>query len=239
MDCWIKQITRGCVLVFSAFLVGYSAGAQTTTNVYWDFSNPSGPDQPTSGTISGLATSFSFGNAASLKYENASSSSGYITQAGFAASGDTNAFVAARKGEFDLATNTYFSFSLSLDTGAETAYSITDVSLGSRSTASGPVGLGLYFSTDDANFSAVGSSLAVNPDGNWAAADFSGANISLPNDGSTVYFRLYGSGGSSTSSSNWRIDDLAVTISPVPEPSVFALSLLGGATLLPGFRRRK
>lgn len=118
----MKQSANGCVVAFAILCLGYATGAQTINNIYWDFSNPSGPDQPTSGVISGLTTSFSFGNAASLSYNNTSPSGGYTTHAGFAASGDNNAYVAARPGEFDLATNTYFSFNLSLNASAGTAW---------------------------------------------------------------------------------------------------------------------
>lgn len=212
--------------------------AETTTNVYWDFSGPAGPDKPTLGTISGLTTAFSFGNAASLNYNASSSSSSYTTAAGFTASAGTNAYVAVRTGAFDIGTNTYFSFSLSLSLITGTSYTISDVSLGSRSTGSGPTSLALYSSTDGSSFSAVGSPLAVNQDNNWAAADFSGILIALPNDGSTVYFRLYGTGSSSASSGNWRIDDLAVTMVSVPEPSTVALAMLGGVACLFSFRRK-
>jgi hypothetical protein len=228
-------------MAWAILCLGYATGAQTINNVYWDFSNPSGADQPTSGAISGLTTSLSFGNAASLSYNNTSPSGGYTTHAGFAASGDNNAYVAARPGAFDLTTNTYFSFNLSLAASAGTAYSITDISLGSRSTSTGPSSLALYFSQDNSSFSAVGSAQAVNQDSGWAAVDFSGAAIALPNDGSTVYFRLYGSGGSSTSSGNWRIDDLAVTltsVAAVPEPATLTLAIIGGMACFFALRRK-
>jgi hypothetical protein len=137
----------------------------------------------------------------------------------------------------------FFQVSLSLDSLSSVAYSFTNISLGSRATATGPQLVSLYSSTDGSSYSAVGSGVALANTGTWAALAFNNLSISL-NPGDSIYFRIYGSGGSGSPSSgtvNWRIDDLAialVTVEPVPEPSTLALATLGGVACLFAFRRK-
>lgn len=231
----------GVVLSAVLILAGLSSGhAQTTNKVYWDFSNAAGPSIPNSGTFSGLTTTFSIGNA-SYGYNSSVASSGYVNAAGFAASGDTNAYVnKAQTGALDLANSAYFSFSLSLSSSAPNVYDVTDISFGSRQSGTGPLKISLYESTDNISFSQIGLTLNVNTNSSWASEDFAGISVSLPNDDSTAYFRIYGSDGVGTAgNTNWRIDDLAVTMVSVPEPSTVALAMLGGAACLFVFRRKR
>lgn len=228
---------RLIVILFSMLCSGHPVQAQKITSVYWNFSSS---NTPTSGAIAGLTPVFSYGNAPSLSFSTTSASSGYTTAAGFAASGGNNAYLTARTGAFNAGTSSYFSVSLSLSPAAGTACKVTDVSFGSRQTSTGPTRLALYESTDGANFSSAGSVLNVSTSSTWAAEDFSGIAISLPDDGSTVYFRIYGSDGLGTAGSgNWRIDDLAVTVETVPEPSTLALAALASLPGLVALWRRR
>jgi hypothetical protein len=237
MNASPKRSGRLFVFLLSTLLCSHPAHAQETTNVYWNFSSFG---TPALGMIAGLTTAFSCGNAGSLSFNATSASSGYVTAAGFAASGGNSAYLTARTGTFNAAISTYYLLSLTLSSAAGTPCKVTDISFGSRQTGTGPTKLALYESSDGHNFSADGSVLNVNTSSTWAAEDFSGIAISLPDDGSTVYFRIYGSDGlGSAGSGNWRIDDLAVTVVTVPEPSTLALATLAS---LPGlitlWRRR-
>jgi hypothetical protein len=228
---------RLIVILFSMLCSGHSLQAQKITGVYWNFSSS---NTPTSEAIVGLTPAFSYGNAPSLNFYATSVSSGYTTAAGFAASGGNNALLTARTGPFNTDTSSYFSLSLSLSPAAGTGYKVTDISFGSRQTGTGPTRLTLYESADGANFSSAGSVLNVSTNSAWAAEDFSGIAISLPDDGSTVYFRIYGSDGlGNAGNGNWRIDDLAVTVETVPEPSTLALATLASLPgLIASWRRR-
>jgi hypothetical protein len=233
MKCFVLS------LIAVLFLFSAGSGRAQTTNVYWSFTGEAVPDN--AATITGLSTAFSYGNAPSLKYDNSLSSlsSGYTTAAGYAASSGNYAVLTDRAGAFDPGANSYFSFDLSLSTAAGVSYAITDVSLGSRSTGTGPTLLSLYASTTGDNFASLGS-VNVSEDKTWAAVDFSDFSLALPDDGSTVYFRLYGTTpAASVGNSNWQIEDLAAIIVTAPEPSGAALAILGGMVCLAVLFRRR
>jgi hypothetical protein len=215
---------------------GFSVKAGLTNAIYWNFS--AGGASPTSNSFGGLTvSSLSQSNSgASVTLLNASSpSSGYSTAAGFAASGGTNAEIVARVGALNMGASgsAYFAFNLSLSAASTLSYDVTNISLGSRSTGTGPQLLSLYDSSDGFASSSLLSSVSVAANSTWAGVSFNDLSVSIPNDSSTVSFRIYGSNGtgSNSSSVNWRIDDLGVALSPVssvPEPSTADLSILGG-----------
>lgn len=214
-------------MVLVILLAGVSSRSQTTS-IYWNFTT--GLASPTSGSLPGLATpTLSFGNAGTLSFNNSSPSAGYTTAAGFAASGDTNATLAARSVAFSLANSSYFTFAMILAPTAGSSYTVTDISFGSRQTSSGPTALALYESNDgfNADVHSLGT-LTVATSGLWVAEDFSGIKISLPDNSTSVAFRIYGSGGTSAAAGNWRMDDLAVTVAAAPEPMTLALAVTGG-----------
>lgn len=218
----------------------FSATADPTNSVYWDFAATASPAFNAFDDLN--ASEVSRGNndsGPSALLNDTSGSSSYTTAAGFAASGGTNAVASGTPGTFDISTSTYFGVDLSLKPLAMYSLIVNDVSLGTRSTTSGPNTLLLYASTDDfvSDFESLGSIL-VSANGNWAATQFSGLSYVI-NPGDTLSLRLYGAGGTGTSSKgNWRIDDLAVTLTPTPEPSSIALAALGGLICV-GFLRRR
>ncbi len=226
------------LLFVAAWAVAISASAQTA-NIYWDFNNATTAAAPSSGVFTGLTTPIlgqgnNHGTTALLTATSASTT--YTTAAGFANSGTTNAGAAAFTGVLNTATSTYFNTSLTLSPAAGASYTLTDVSLGSRSTSTGPVTLSLYDSTDSfaTVFNLLGT-VTVSANSVWAASDFSGLSVSIPADSSTLSFRIYGSGGTGSAASgtaNWRIDDLTFSVSEVPEPST--LAFLGLGSLLAG-----
>jgi hypothetical protein len=223
-----------------------SAKAGALNAVYWNFS-PSGLPQsaPTSNSFSGLTvTGFSQNNnnGTTAPFGTTSASTAYTTAAGFANSGSTNIGAAVLTGTLNTGTSTYFAFSFSLSSSSTLSYTISDVSFGSRSTTTGPQTLSLYASTDGftSDFTSLGS-ITVPNNSVWTAQDFSGLSTLLANDDSTLSFRIYGSGvvGSpSAGTATWRIDDVAVTLTEVPEPSATTLGILSGLAALVIWKRR-
>jgi hypothetical protein len=148
--------------------------------------------------------------------------SGSRSSSGYAgASGGNNYEADAKVGSLSTSSSTYFSITLVPISG----YTITldSISMGSRSTATGPTALTFYSSID--NYAAAIGSASVSASSGWAfisTINFSGNSLT-DSDGSPLTFRIYGSGGSGTqpNSANWRIDDIIFTVTsslvPVPE----------------------
>ena len=231
-------------------LLALSVQAGLPNAAYWNFSQ--GGASPSSNSFSGLSFfDLSQGNSHGTVglLTSTSASTGYtntggFTAAGFSPSGSTNAGIAAWTGPLDTSgfTNSYFQTGFSLDSLATLSYSITNISLGSRSTATGPQLLSLYSSTDGINYSFL-SGVSTPANSAWLTIDFGALSLSL-NPGNSLYFRIYGSGGTGNaalSTANWRIDDLAIALSatPVPEPSTLAMTALGGLACLFAIRRRR
>jgi hypothetical protein len=216
--------------------VAFSVSASSTNAVYWDFYTMA---SPTLNPFSGLSVSDVARNngGGGNPLTTMSGSSGYTTASGFAASGGTNMVASAVLGGLNLSSSTFFSTTLSWDLSLSYSLAITNVSLGSRSTGTGPTTLSLYGSTDgfSSDFESLGD-LGVSTNFAWAAEDFANLFINI-NPGETYSLRLYGYGGTG-GTSNWRIDDLAIALTPTPEPSSIALAALGGLICV-GFLRRR
>lgn len=238
----MKKLSLILAAAFAGF-ISTSALAGSPTAVYWNFGPPGLSSAPQSNSYSGLTVGgFAQGNnnGTTAPFTSTSGSTAYTTAAGFSNSGSTNLGAAVATGAFSTASSTYFTTSFSLSSSSTLSYTLSDVSFGSRSTGTGPQQLSLYMSTDGftSDFTSLGSVNVLN-NSTWAAIDFSGLSVAIPNDDSTVSFRIYGSGvvGNPTAgTATWRIDDVAFEIGSVPEPSVAALLGLGGLGL---FLRRK
>ncbi|HEY2801404.1 MAG TPA: hypothetical protein VGI85_12470 [Chthoniobacterales bacterium] len=162
------------------------------------------------------------GGSAAL-VSSSSSSSGYP-----GASGMNNVQGAAAPGTLDVATSTYFTFALNPD--LTSAVVITGLDFGSRSTGTGPTTLSVFSSLD--NFTAPVASSVTPVDSSWNQYTYT---LALPSGLNTpVSLRIYGGGGTSASSGNWRLDDINVEYQLIPEPSVYML--LGVGLLLCGQR---
>ena len=186
----------------NAFLIlllftGYSAVAQ----IYWNFNDAN----PFSGLPAGITVSaVSVGNTSTTNdsfISSASSSSGYT---GF--SGGNNGAIAAKAGDVNPSTSSYFEVSLTAT--ATASIKISGLSFGIRSTTSGPLLYSIFSSLD--NFETPLISGSVQNNSNWSLASFSFSSILQPGQGNPITLRIYGSGGSSASAGNWRIDDLAI-----------------------------
>ncbi len=223
----MNSFTKLALTLVAAVAVSASSTSAQTTTINWNFTDLNTTfdnGTPVNFTVSPLTAVNS-----SLSINATSASSGYA-----GATGGGNAAVSAVLGTLSLTTSTYYSFSLTPSAG----FAINSVSftLGSRSTSTGPTSLSFFSSAD--SFTTALATNSSPTDSSWNLYTFTFNSTGAP--GTPVEFRLYGSGGTSTAS-NWRTDDLNLTVGavPVPEPTVYML--LGVGILLCGqrFLRRK
>ncbi|MEO6871712.1 MAG: hypothetical protein ABI233_05770 [Chthoniobacterales bacterium] len=181
----MKILTKIALTVATAISLAVGAQAQTTT-FNWNFNDLDGiydGGTPVNFSISALTA------VNSTLLFNTTSPSNYT-----GASGGGNASVSAKSGALNLAKSTYFTFSLT----PSASYAINSIafSLGSRSTGSGPILLTLFSSTD--GFATPLATTASPNDSSWNLCSFTFSNTGATN--APFEFRLYGSGGNSTSS---------------------------------------
>ena len=178
------------------------------TNFYWNFGTATPGSATPSGsltnlTVSDLTIGNTFGTVTMLS--TTSQSSGYT-----GASGSYNAGNAARTGVLNTAASgsAYFEFTLTPATGY--SVSLSAISFGTKSTATGPQAYTLRSSLDGYTSDIATGTITT---GSWllktnTPISFSGTS------GTAITFRLYGYSGTGSASSgtiNWRIDDLTVT----------------------------
>lgn len=175
--------------------------------VAWDFTTA----EPTRGLpadVTGGTVVQRNNNGTTTTLTTVSVSSGYT-----GVSGTSNAGAAARIGALNLAEggSAFFEFSLTPAAGRQLA--VNALNFGTRSTATGPQAYAL-FAVNANNDPAL---IAAGPIANNSVWTLLAPTI-LPVVsalGSAVTFRLYGYGGvgnAGVSTANWRIDDLAVTL---------------------------
>lgn len=243
----------------AALTASVAHGQAAHAQIYWNFGTTTPVDvnsapftsigAGTTGlTVSDLTRANNNGNTTLLT--TVSVSSGYS-----GVSGSFNAGAAVPKTPtLNLATSTYFTFTLAA-VSPLTAVNVTGVSLGTRSTATGPTNVDIYLSDDGVNF----TKFATSAPGNTAAWSLDTTTVDpayaltgyTGTTGNSVVVRIYGSGynsasNPSTGTANWRIDDLTVhatAVSPTstdaPEPTAIALMLAGALPLGGVIRRRK
>jgi hypothetical protein len=133
-----------------------------------------------------------------------------------------------------------FAFTITLDDPSQTL-SLTGFSYGSRRTATGPQAHRLVVSAS-ADFSTsftVFDLTTGQTNGTWVFND--PTFNAFTSSGNQVFARLYGysgTGNAGLNTANWRIDDITLSASVVPEPSTYLL-LVGAAAGLYAFRRRR
>lgn len=217
---------------FRAIVTTAILGATLTTSanaqISWDLGTSAGNAAVSSNSVSYLtASSVSQNNnhGVTTMLSAASPSSGYL-----GASGQYNAASSGVAGQLNLSTSTYYQFTLTPSIGYEV--SLSSISFGTRSTSSGPTNVAVYTSDDDFTYAiALGNSTST-----WALISSGPLTNISGTAASPLVVRIYGYGGSgSTSTANWRIDDLTASgVSVVPEASNYA-AIFGGVALVAPF----
>lgn len=202
----------------------FIAGAAETSEVYWNFDTTS----PTSGvgeffTVGNLTQVNNNGNTTML---NAISvSSGYA-----GASGGNNVAASAKSGNFTT-NSTCFQFPITPE--PDNISAITHISFGTRSTGTGPLAYTIRSSIDDYATDLGSGSITNN-----SAWLFKSHAISGLSSNESITVRIYSSDGSgSTSTANWRIDDLRVTVASTStlEPPAITSATTASATAFEAF----
>lgn len=197
------------------FMLVLSSSVSAQVTYYWDCDTAT----PTSGSDPNLtisAVSQWNNNGTTQLITSASSSSGYT-----GASGTYNFGSACYTGP----VGSGFEFTITPATGYN--FTIDEISLGSRSTGTGPQSFTISYTADGgggdlANYSNTGGAST------WRLYSFPGLNIEIPksihnNLPVTILINGYGgSGNASKNTANWRIDDLKLKISSIILPVTFA-----------------
>ncbi len=212
--------------VFCLVMLSMITQAQT---IGWNFTTAS----PSATTANITASDLSRGNNNGTTNDLITTTSVSGSYTGFSAGG--NAGAAARVGTLSTAANgsAYFEFTLTPAGGY--AFNLTGISFGTRSTATAPQAYAIRSSIDNYTSDIVTGTIANNS--NWSLKSHSGLSLSSP---SAVTFRIYGYNGTGTANANttnWRIDDLVLSVNatvPTNISSLSALTLSNGA-LSPAF----
>jgi len=182
------------------------AGASSNTNftdLSWNFGTSSGTAAPTATagvtgfTISNVTKGNDSGNPSTALLSSASASSGYS-----GASGGFNVETTTNGGTFNSGTSAYFEFTLTPTTA--TSITITDLSFGSRSTSTGPLGYTVRATSSLGTDLGSGTMTANSAYALQGGSSFPDLTITA-----ATTFRIYAFNGTgSTGAANWRLDDL-------------------------------
>ena len=208
-------------------LVAIVTEAQT---IGWNFTTAT----PSTTTANIIASDISRGNNNGTTNELITTNSPSSTYPGFSAGG--NAGAAARIGALNTGASgsAYFEFTLTPAGGY--AFNLTGINFGTRSTSTGPQAYSIRSSIDNYTSDIVTGTIVVagTP---WALKTHTGLAIS---SSTPITFRIYGYNGTGSpgaNTTNWRIDDLSLSVSasvPTNISTLSALSLSSGS-LTPSF----
>lgn len=212
-----------CLLVMAAITHAQTIG--------WNFTTAS----PSVTTANISVSDISRGNNNGTTNELITTVSVSNTYPGFSAGG--NAGAAARTGALNLASNgsAYFEFTLTPANGY--SFNVSGISFGTRSTSTGPQAYSIRSNTDNFSTDIVTGSIAASSSTTWFLK--SHANLSFQS-ATPVTFRIYGyngTGSPSANTTNWRIDDLLLTVNATVPTNISTLSALSLSTgsLTPAF----
>jgi hypothetical protein len=138
-----------------------------------------------------------------------SASTGYT-----GATGGGNYALAARIGALNTGANGSAFVEFTITPLQNVSYDVTNISFGTRSTATGPQAYAIY-KIDGGVESQVTTGLIDN-NSSWALKD-NPVNI-VVNPGAVVTYRIYGYNGTGTpalNTANWRLDDIVVTLNNI------------------------
>lgn len=197
--------------------------------IYWNMNTLAAP---TSNTVADLNVgAITQGNSTTTGGSTVSASSGYsflLDGTSTTASGSTNLNFSTKPGVLLTASSSYMAVTLTPSPGS--TGTVSAIGFGSRSTPSGPTTLSLRSSLDD--YATEVSGFVPTADSNWAYFTDTFSTPLIVASGSSLTLRLYGAGGSTATTGNWRIDDLQFNVVVVPEPAALALGLLGVAGIV-------
>jgi len=224
----VGTVTNGTNSLFSSKAVRGAVG------VYWDFAtaSPATNAVPQDWTLGPVTQGNIFGSVIMLSNSSAASLSAYT-----GASGVNNAQIAAQVGALSLSNSAYFEIPIVVpdtDTNTLTDYGIQKIVFGSRATSTGPQKYTIRTSQD--NYASDIASGILGNNSVWAA--YSNNNLGLILSKGTNTVRIYGSdgtGNASSSSANWRIDDLVMTLGSVINTNPTLSFLPGNIAGLKGF----
>lgn len=177
--------------------------------VGWDFNTLEPTSNSAPRVTAGAITRANGGTSALLSGQ--SPSGNYA-----AASGLTNLQAAARAGALSTNDATYFEVTLTPEAGYRV--NVTNLSFGTRSTATGPTAYCVRADTDGYAANLSLGTLAADDDWAWKQQSVTFCSAAA---GEAVKLRLYGYGGSGASAGNWRIDDLALDVCAVEAGTPF------------------
>ncbi len=143
-------------------------------------------------------------NGTTTMLVNNSNSAGYT-----GASGGNNAAAAVQNGAFNVSTSTYFQFVV---TPSPTyTFTISNISFGTRSTATGPLSYALRSSLD--NYASDIFTGSITNNSTWILKSHAPTTGNVSGIGQAVTYRLYAYGGTggTINNANWRVDDLVVS----------------------------
>lgn len=197
-----KGIMKKLLLVVLIFISARSMGQPQ--KAYWDFS--AGTASPTSNTIAGISVSDitqGNNNGTTPPITTTSASNGYT-----GASGTFNIGLAVKTGAFNVATSSYFEFTLTPTTNKSVV--LSTIAFGYRATSTGPQAFTLR-SSDDAYVADLVTGTFLNTSV-WTFKAPNNFSVVGKTTG-PVTFRLYvfnGAGSASANTANFRIDDLSI-----------------------------
>jgi len=186
-------------------------------SAYWNMTTASVVSNTVDNTSFGDITQGNSNGAVTL-ISATSPSSGYT-----GVSGGNNAAVAARTGALNTGASGSAYFEIVVTPNANTIFTLTGVSFGSRSTGTGPQAYSIRTSLDNYGTQVAGGTLLSNS--TWALSSTSGLSVAS-GAGTPITLRIYGYNGTGSpgaGTANWRIDDL--TISGCSDPSIVCPTL--------------
>jgi len=224
----VGTVTNGTNSLFSSKAVRGAVG------VYWDFTtnSPATNAVPQDWTLGPVTQGNIFGSVVML-----SSTSSVALGVYTGASSGANAQIAAQVGALSLSNSAYFEIPIVVpdtDTNTLTDYGIQKIVFGSRATSTGPQKYTIRTSQD--NYASDIASGTLGNNSTWAA--YSNNNLGLILSKGTNTVRIYGSdgaGNAGSSSANWRIDDLVVTLGSIINTNPTLSFLPGNIGGLKGF----
>jgi hypothetical protein len=195
-------------LFFVAMMVTGIARSQT---IAWNFTDGTGNPSTTSAVASTAITTGNNLGTVAAPIASASVSSGYA-----GASGTFNIGVAAKTGVLNTAAggSAYFEFTLTPPAG--NVATLTAISFGTRSTATGSTAYALRSSLD--NYATDIATGVIANNSSWSLKTNTGLSVAS-GTGTPVTFRLFtynGTGNAANGTINTRIDDLNLSVTAAP-----------------------